>query len=98
LILERIGLSCATSAVIASLRRHSSYSISLEAAFSWHLLYEVFLSGNSENWLSEWIKTRVPDNGMEQIFKMAIEVVYRILAMASKDEVVQNPFHHFLGV
>lgn len=100
-VLEKMGLRNAVSVIVPDLWWPSASAdakVTLEAAFSWRVLCSFFLDGNSKYGSRTWIQSRVPANGANLTFKMAIEVIYNGLVKASKEEVVPGPFHLFLGV
>ncbi|KAH9089392.1 hypothetical protein LEN26_019210 [Aphanomyces euteiches] len=70
-------------------------TMSIEASFSWRLLYRFFLAGNCTLSFDEWVENRLPSNGDQLTLTLALEVIQYKLS-----ERLQNPprLYLFLGI
>ncbi|KAG9404579.1 hypothetical protein AC1031_004780 [Aphanomyces cochlioides] len=70
-------------------------TMSIEASFSWRLLYRFFLAGNCMLSFDEWVEKRLPSNGDQLTLMLALQVIQYKLS-----ERLQNPprLYLFLGI
>ncbi|KAF0717355.1 Aste57867_2340 [Aphanomyces stellatus] len=70
-------------------------TMSIEASFSWRLLFRFFLAANCLLQFDEWFRKRLPSNGDELTLKLALEVIQHKLY-----ERLGNPprLYLFLGI
>ncbi|KAI3655154.1 hypothetical protein MP638_003056, partial [Amoeboaphelidium occidentale] len=70
--------------------------MTIEASFSWRLLYRCFLHGNSVDF-NIWMRTRLPSNASELYLFLALKVIRKkwgALNLSTQNEVL----HIFVGV
>ncbi|KAH9098871.1 hypothetical protein LEN26_016554, partial [Aphanomyces euteiches] len=70
-------------------------TMSIEASFSWRLLFRFFLDANCLVEFDEWFRKRLPSNGDELTLKLALQVIQHKLS-----ERLGNPprLYLFLGI
>ncbi|CAK4124127.1 unnamed protein product [Aphanomyces euteiches] len=70
-------------------------TMSIEASFSWRLLFRFFLDANCVVQFDEWFRKRLPSNGNELTLKLALQVIQHKLS-----ERYGNPprLYLFLGI
>ncbi|KAH9154108.1 hypothetical protein AeRB84_003755 [Aphanomyces euteiches] len=70
-------------------------TMSIEASFSWRLLYRFFLAGNCTLSFGKWAEKRLPSNGYQLTLTLALQVIQYKLS-----ERMNNPprLYLFLGI
>ena len=70
-------------------------TMSIEASFSWRLLFRFFLAKNCLLTFDEWFEGRLPSNGNQLTLELALEVIQHKLS-----ERLGNPqrLYLFLGI
>ncbi|KAH9181782.1 hypothetical protein AeNC1_016242 [Aphanomyces euteiches] len=98
-ILKENEFDCIASVIVPYYNEYMANPVektmSIEASFSWRLLYRFFLAGNCTLSFDEWVEKRLPSNGDQLTLTLALEDIQYKLS-----ERLQNPprLYLFLGI